>query len=141
MGGIILNVRMWLITLCGIFLLGIGTLFTANTLISQRVFSDVTMPEITERLRQKYEYSLKSVVEVEAQNLAKRLKDVTDKQEQYAIIEQLTDYQRFFPNDEGYFLPTPLTAYASTCPLTSRQTARIAAASRIPMERFSSRNS
>ncbi|MGE9986377.1 cache domain-containing protein, partial [Desulfovibrio sp. SGI.169] len=98
-----MNVRMWLITLCAIFLLGVGALYTASTLISQRIFDDVTMPEITELLRQKYEYSLKSVVEVEAQNLGKRLKDVTDRQKQYALIEQLTDYQRFFPNDEGYF--------------------------------------
>ena len=98
-----MNVKMWIIALCGIFLLGIGTLFTANFLVSQRVFNDVTMPQITEALRQKYEYGVKSAVEVEAQNLANRLKNVTDKKEQYAIIEQLTDYQRFFPNGEGYY--------------------------------------
>ena len=98
-----MNVRMWIIVLCGIFLLGIGTLFTANFLISQRVFNDVTMPQITDALRQKYEYGVKSAVEVEAQNLANRLKNVSDKKEQYAIIEQLTDYQRFFPNNEGYY--------------------------------------
>ena len=97
-----MNVRMWIIVLCGIFLLGIGTLFTANFLISQRVFNDVTMPQITDALRQKYEYGVKSAVEVEAQNLANRLKNVSDKKEQYAIIEQLTDSQRFFPNNEGY---------------------------------------
>lgn len=39
-----MNVKMWLIALCGIFLLGIGTLFTANVLISQRVLNEVTMP-------------------------------------------------------------------------------------------------
>ena len=98
-----MNVRMWIIVLCGIFLLSIGTLFTANFLISQRVFNDVTMPQITDALRQKYEYGVKSAVEVEAQNLANRLKNVSDKKEQYAIIEQLTDYQRFFPNNEGYY--------------------------------------
>ena len=98
-----MNVKMWIIALCGIFLLGIGALFTANFLVSQRVFNDVTMPQITEALRQKYEYGVKSAVEVEAQNLANRLKNVTDKKEQYAIIEQLTDYQRFFPNGEGYY--------------------------------------
>ncbi len=27
-----MNVKMWIIALCGIFLLGIGTLFTANFL-------------------------------------------------------------------------------------------------------------
>ena len=98
-----MNVKMWLIALCGIFLLGIGTLFTANVLISQRVLNEVTMPEITHLLRQKYEYSLKNVVEVEAQNLARRLENITDKKEQYALIEQLTDYQRFFSNNEGYY--------------------------------------
>ncbi|WP_291449434.1 methyl-accepting chemotaxis protein [Desulfovibrio sp.] len=98
-----MNVRMWIIVLCGIFLLSIGTLFTANFMISQRVFNDVTMPQITDALRQKYEYGVKSAVEVEAQNLANRLKNVSDKKEQYAIIEQLTDYQRFFPNNEGYY--------------------------------------
>ena len=98
-----MNVKTWIIALCGIFLLGIGTLFVANFLVSQRVFNNVTMPQITEALRQKYEYGVKAAVEVEAQNLANRLKNVTDKKEQYDIIEQLTDYQRFFPNGEGYY--------------------------------------
>ena len=37
-----------------------------------------------------------------AQDIADRLKGVTDPKEQYALIEKHTDYQRFFPNDEGY---------------------------------------
>jgi methyl-accepting chemotaxis protein len=53
-------------------------------------------------LQSKYEYGLKSVIDVAAQDLADRLKGVTDPKEQYALIEKYTDYQRFFPNDEGY---------------------------------------
>ena len=78
------------------------------------------MPQITEALRQKYEYGVKSAVEVEAQNLANRLKNVTDKKEQYAIIEQLTDYQRFSPTAKAIISPIPPTACVSPCPSTSR---------------------
>ncbi|WP_240824254.1 methyl-accepting chemotaxis protein [Desulfovibrio sp. UIB00] len=70
--------------------------------MSTLVFTEVTIPQLSSALQSKYEYGLKSVIDVAAQDLADRLKGVTDPKEQYALIEKYTDYQRFFPNDEGY---------------------------------------
>lgn len=97
-----MNVRMWLVTLCCGFVVGMATLFFTNTHMSTLVFTEVTIPQLSSALQSKYEYGLKSVVDVAAQDLADRLKGVTDPKEQYALIEKYTDYQRFFPNDEGY---------------------------------------
>ncbi|MGV6996618.1 methyl-accepting chemotaxis protein [Desulfovibrio sp. QI0430] len=79
-----------------------ATLFYTNTHMSTLVFTEVTIPQLSSALQSKYEYGLKSVIDVAAQDLADRLKGVTDLTEQYALIEKYTDYQRFFPNDEGY---------------------------------------
>lgn len=97
-----MNVRMWLVTLCCGFVVGMATLFFTNTHMSTLVFTEVTIPQLSAALQSKYEYGLKSVVDVAAQDLADRLKGVSDPKEQYALIEKYTDYQRFFPNDEGY---------------------------------------
>ena len=70
--------------------------------MSTLVFTEVTIPQLSAALQSKYEYGLKSVVDVAAQDLADRLKGIADPKEQYALIEKYTDYQRFFPNDEGY---------------------------------------
>ncbi|WP_374289491.1 methyl-accepting chemotaxis protein [Desulfovibrio desulfuricans] len=67
------------------------------------VFTEVTIPQLSDALHSKYEYGLKSVVDVATQDITDRLKGVNDPKEQYALIEKYTDYQRFFPNDEGYF--------------------------------------
>ena len=97
-----MNVRMWLVTLCCGFVVGMATLFFTSTHMSTLVFTEVTIPQLSAALQSKYEYGLKSVVDVAAQDIADRLKGVTDPKEQYALIEKYTDYQRFFPNDEGY---------------------------------------
>lgn len=97
-----MNVRMWLVTLCCVFVVGMATLFITSTHLSTLVFTEVTIPQLSAALQSKYEYGLKSVIDVAAQDLADRLKGVTDPKEQYALIEKYTDYQRFFPNDEGY---------------------------------------
>ena len=97
-----MNVRMWLVTLCCGFVVGMATLFITSTHLSTLVFTEVTIPQLSFALQSKYEYGLKSVVDIAAQDLADRLKGVTDPKEQYALIEKYTDYQRFFPNDEGY---------------------------------------
>ena len=97
-----MNVRMWLVTLCCGFVVGMATLFFTSTHMSTLVFTEVTIPQLSSALQAKYEYGLKSVVDVAAQDVADRLKGITDPKEQYALIEKHTDYQRFFPNDEGY---------------------------------------
>ena len=97
-----MNVRMWLVTLCCGFVVGMATLFITSTHLSTLVFTEVTIPQLSSALQSKYEYGLKSVVDVAAQDLADRLKGVADPKEQYALIEKYTDFQRFFPNDEGY---------------------------------------
>ena len=97
-----MNVRMWLVTLCCGFVVGMATLFFTSTHMATLVFTEVTIPQLSAALQSKYEYGLKSVVDVAAQDIADRLKGVTDPKEQYALIEKHTDYQRFFPNDEGY---------------------------------------
>lgn len=112
-----MTVKMWITTLCIIFFLGIGVLFVTNSLISKRIFSDVSMPQITSALRQKYEYGVKSTVDVEAQNLANRLQGITDKKEAYAVIEELTNYQRFFPDDEGYYFTYTLEGVRINVPI------------------------
>ena len=97
-----MNVRMWLVTLCCGFVVGMATLFFTSTHMATLVFTEVTIPQLSTALQSKYEYGLKSVVDVAAQDIADRLKGVTDPKEQYALIEKYTDYQRFFPKDEGY---------------------------------------
>lgn len=98
-----MTVRKWILTLCIVAVLGIVAMLAANRFISDKIFTGVTMPSIKATMRAQYEYGLKSVVEVEAENLEVALRGITDPQEQYRIIERDTDYQRFFPNDEGYF--------------------------------------
>ena len=71
--------------------------FFTSTHMSTLVFTEVTIPQLSAALQSKYEYGLKSVVDVAAQDIADRLKGVTDPKEQYALIEKYTDYQRFFP--------------------------------------------
>ena len=97
-----MNVRMWLVTICCGFVVGMATLFFTSTHMATLVFTEVTIPQLSTALQSKYEYGLKSVVDVAAQDIADRLKGVTDPKEQYALIEKYTDYQRFFPKDEGY---------------------------------------
>ena len=98
-----MNVRMWLVTICCGFVVGMATLFFTNSHMTTLVFTEVTIPQLSDALHSKYEYGLKSVVDVATQDITDRLKGVNDPKEQYALIEKYTDYQRFFPNDEGYF--------------------------------------
>ena len=97
-----MNVRMWLIALCCIFVIGMCALFVSSAHMSNVVFNETTLPQLSEALQSKYEYGLKSTIDIAAQDLADRLKDVQDPQQKYALIEKYTDYQRFFPGDEGY---------------------------------------
>jgi len=98
-----MNVRMWLVTICCGFVVGMATLFFTNSHMTTLVLTEVTIPQISSALHSKYEYGLKSVVDVATQDITDRLKGVNDPKEQYSLIEKYTDYQRFFPNDEGYF--------------------------------------
>ena len=98
-----MRVKMWFVILSGIFILGTSTVIVSNIVFSHKVFDDVTMPQIESILRDKYEYALKSTVDIQAQNLGEAIKGITDPKERYALVEKLTDYQRFFPGDEGYF--------------------------------------
>lgn len=85
------------------FLAGILLVYFSNNYIAKTVYTEITVPQITEILRSRYEYGLKSVVDVQAKNLAVLVQGLTDKNEIYKIIEAHTDYQRFFPEDEGYY--------------------------------------
>ena len=107
-----MNVRMWLVTLCCGFVVGMATLFFTSTHMSTLVFTEVTIPQLSTALQSKYEYGLKSVVDIAAQDIVDRLKGVTDPKEQYALIEKFTDYQRFFPMTRAISLPTRQTVFA-----------------------------
>lgn len=98
-----MTVRSWLITLCIFFLLSMLVLLGINRYVTQKIFSDVTLPELTKSLYRTYEVSLKNVVDVQAQNLANHLIGVTDPKEQRVLIEKLTDPQRFFEGEGYYF--------------------------------------
>lgn len=97
-----MNVKMWLITICCFFVVGICALFYSSMYMSDIVFKETTLPRITEVLQSKYEYGLKNTVDLATQDLMDRIKDVKDPQQQIALIEKYTDFQRFFPGDEGY---------------------------------------
>ena len=120
-----MNVRMWLVTLCCGFVVGMATLFFTSTHMSTLVFTEVTIPQLSSALQAKYEYGLKSVVDVAAQDVADRLKGITDPKEQYALIEKHTDYQRFFLMMRAIFLLTKQTAHASMCQQTRLGMAKI----------------
>ena len=97
-----MNVKAWLVTLCLAFTLGMGILFFSNMYISKLVLDDITLPQISAALKAKYEYGLKHTVELAAQTLARSLEDAASPEEKYALIGELTDFQRFFPDEEGY---------------------------------------
>ncbi len=102
-----MTVRSWIMVLCGVFLLGLGAMYVSNSVISDKVYTSVTMPQMRSILRQQYEYGLKSVVDVQAGNLAEAVKHLlergADQREIYDLIERETEHQRFFPGDEGYY--------------------------------------
>ena len=91
-----MNVRMWLVTLCAVFVVGMATLFFTSTHMATLVFTEVTIPQLSSALQSKYEYGLKSVVDVAAQDIADRLKGVTDPKEQYALIKKIYRLSAFF---------------------------------------------
>lgn len=93
--------RVWLL-FC-VCLAGFFIIFASNKYIAQAVYTEITVPQISEILRSRYEYGLKSVVDVQAKNLAVMLQGMTNTDEIHALIEKHTDYQRFFPEDEGYY--------------------------------------
>lgn len=95
------KIRVWVL-FC-VFLTGILFVYFSNNYIAKTVYTEITVPQITEILRSRYEYGLKSVVDVQAKNLSVMVQGLTDKNEIYKIIETHTDYQRFFPEDEGYY--------------------------------------
>lgn len=95
------KVRIWF--LIALFVVGLILIYGTSKIIETRIYSTVTMPQVEDVLRAKYEYGIKSAVDIQAQNLAALLKGVTDKQKIYEIIAKETDYQRFFPSDEGYY--------------------------------------
>lgn len=98
-----MSVRMRIWLLIGVFLSSLVGLYCMNSYIDKTVYAAVTMPQIHKLLLGKYEYALKATVDVQAQNLGALVKGIQDKNEVYKIIEQNTDVQRFFPNDEGYY--------------------------------------
>lgn len=100
-GHMTVKLRIWLL-FC-VFLGAILIVYFSNSYIARTVYTEVTLPQISEILRSRYEYGLKSVVDVQAKNLAVMLQGMTDKAEIYKLIEKHTDYQRFFPEDEGYY--------------------------------------
>ncbi|MBO5491136.1 MAG: cache domain-containing protein, partial [Desulfovibrio sp.] len=97
-----MKVRTWLLLLMALFVVGLGILLSVSMRMSSLLVQDVVLPQMEASLKDKYEYGLKGVVDVVAQDLAQRLKGVSDPGEQAAITENFTDPQRFFPNDEGY---------------------------------------
>lgn len=97
-----MSVKSWLLLVCLLFLIGIGVLLGVGGKITNLLFTEVTIPEVENILHEKFEYGLKNAVDIQAQTLGDRLKLVPDKKEQQLLVEQFTDFQRFF-DGEGYF--------------------------------------
>ncbi|MDD4702342.1 MAG: methyl-accepting chemotaxis protein [Desulfovibrio sp.] len=116
-----MNVKMWLITLCCFFTLGMGTLFFTNAYISKLVLNDITLPQISDTLKSKYEYGIKHTVELAAQTLGHSLSGISNPQEKYAMIEKLTDFQRFFPDGEGYLFTYKVDGTRINVPVNKSQ--------------------
>jgi len=57
-----MNVRMWLVTICCGFVVGMATLFFTNSHMTTLVLTEVTIPQISSALHSKYEYGLKSAL-------------------------------------------------------------------------------
>lgn len=109
-------IKDWLFLLCLLFFMSMGGLFGMNRYVANKVFTNVTMPEVNRSLEEGYEFSMKGVVQVQAQNLAERLKGVTDPQQQREIVEQHTDYQRFF-GGEGYYFTYDMKGFRINVPI------------------------
>lgn len=120
-----MNVRMWLVTLCGVFVVGMATLFFTSTHMSTLVFTEVTIPQLSAALQSKYEYGLKSVVDVAAQDLADRLKGVPIPRNNTRLLRNTQIINVFSPMMKAIFLPTKLMAHASMYLQTNRKMAKM----------------
>ncbi|HNY26233.1 MAG TPA: methyl-accepting chemotaxis protein [Candidatus Sumerlaeota bacterium] len=76
---------------------------TGNSLIGKRVSEVVTFPAFEKQLLGGYEGLLKEAVNIQAQVLADRVKELKTREEIMPVLENETDLIRFFDNKEGYF--------------------------------------
>ncbi len=93
--------RILMIPVMGIVFLVL--LQAGNSLIGKKVSEAVTFPAFEKQLLGGYEGLLKETVNIQAQILADRVKELKTREEIIATIEKETDLVRFFDDKSGYF--------------------------------------
>ena len=107
-----MNVRMWLVTLCCGFVVGMATLFFTSTHMATLVFTEVTIPQLSSALQSKYEYGLKSVVDVAAQDIAAASRALLTPKNSMGLLKNTLTTSAFFLTTKAIFLLTKPTVFA-----------------------------
>jgi methyl-accepting chemotaxis protein len=96
-----MNQRMLL--LLGLCLISMLVLQMSNMLMEKQVNQKAVFPNFETQILNGHKGTLKSLVDVEAQILAERIKSAKTREEQIAIVTAETDPIRFFADHSGYF--------------------------------------
>jgi len=98
-----LTLNQRLLLLLGFFAVGMLVLYTSSMVLEKRMNQKVVFPNFESQLLNSHKLNLKSLVDVEAQVLALRLKAAKSREEQLAIITTETDAVRYFDDRSGYY--------------------------------------
>ncbi|MBI5521891.1 MAG: cache domain-containing protein [Desulfarculus sp.] len=98
-----MSIRTRILALPLLFLVGVLLLQGANYFLDRRIRDAVLFPEFEAQVLAGHQNALKALVEAEALSLGQAVKGVEDKAQRFALIEKLTDPQRFFEDKSGYF--------------------------------------
>jgi len=110
-----LNQRMLL--LLGLCLVSMLVLQTSNMLMERQVNQKVVFPNFESQILNGHKGTLKSLVDVEAQIIAERIKSAKTREDKIAIITAETDPIRFYDDHSGYFFSYDLSGIRINVPV------------------------
>ncbi|MFO1498961.1 MAG: cache domain-containing protein [Verrucomicrobiota bacterium] len=112
-----LNLRRKLLGVPFLFVAGLLLLQLAENAIHRRIQEKVVYAQLQDQVLSGNSNVLKTAVELQAANLTARLKGVTNREAQIAIILEVTDPVRFFPDGSGYFFCYDLSGVRINVPI------------------------
>ncbi|MCC7376173.1 MAG: cache domain-containing protein [Verrucomicrobiales bacterium] len=110
-----------MLTLPAIFLVGLAVVQGVGHWLNRELHEKVFYTRFRSELLGSHKSTLKSMVDVEAQVLAARLKGVSTREEQVAVLVKETDSLRFFPDGSGYFFTYDVTGTRINVPVNKAQ--------------------
>jgi len=115
------SLKIKLLGLSGLFLVGLISVQLANLYMQRQIRTQLVFPNFETQIIEGRKNALKSVVDVEADVLAQRLKGVKTREEQNAVIIAETDPLRFFEGGSGYFFTYDVTGVRINVPINKSQ--------------------